>query len=98
MVKLECFKLQELKDIFIFVKKKYNVLEKYKVYQLNKFDLITLLRNDNQFIEDESKYLYFKKDNVLLKFTPEAPKRIYKGDQMKGGFTFQSGSFILNFN
>lgn len=81
MVLFEEFKLAELKDIFLYIKNKYGLLNKYKIYKLNKYDLIILLRNCGYFDEDNGSHLYFRYRDEELLFLPLPSNRYYKGEK-----------------
>lgn len=100
MVKFEQFLLAELKDIFNYIKIKYQLLSNYKIYQLNKYDLIVILRNSNYFDESKERHLIFKYDNIdnTIKFTPSPNKRYYRGEKLMVGVEFKPGNYLLNFN
>ena len=102
MVKFEQFLLAELKDIFNYIKIKYELLPKYKIYQLNKYDLIVILRNSNYFDETIENYLLFSFVNLegvnSIKFRPQIGKRYYRGEKLYAGVEFKLGNYLLNFN
>tara|TARA_B110001450_G_C17654252_1_gene494519 strand:+ start:2161 stop:2460 length:300 start_codon:yes stop_codon:yes gene_type:complete len=99
MVNFEQFLLAELKDIFNYIKIKYELLPKYKIYQLNKYDLIVILRNSNYFDETIETHLLFNLEGVnSIKFTPQTGKRYYKGEKLYAGVEFRLGTYTLNFN
>lgn len=75
MVSLHRFNLKSLKEIYTELKS-LGFFYKIKIYQLCKYDIITLLRNTKLFDENEDDYLLFyhpedKKWNKLI------PKRSY---------------------
>ena len=89
MVVFEQFKLAELKDVIIYVRKKFNLFLDYKVYHMNKFDLISVMRNSSLFDETKPIYLYFSCTNqhrkkFTAKFQPKPTKRYYKGEKLSG--------------
>ena len=99
MVLLEQFKLIELKEIFKKIRNKYNILEDYKLYFLNKYDILTILRNTKYFDENHDTYLYFKiKDNKKIRFKPERLNRLFKGLKIKNGIKFEIKPITLNFD
>ena len=54
-IQLEHFNLKELKNIFKIIQNDFNILENFKIYKLNKYDLICLLRNTRYFKENSQK-------------------------------------------
>lgn len=97
MVVFEQFKLTELKDIIIYVRKKFNLFLGYKVYHTNKYDLINVMRNSTFFDETQPRYLYFswskrkrgKREDTeaptfTAKFQPKPSTRYYKGPKTRG--------------
>ena len=99
MVKLEQFLLKQLKDIFNYVKLKYNILNDFKIYQLNKFDIIVIMRNSNYF--DASDYndliCLVPNSKTSLLFKPTG-LRLYRGEKQKEGVIFHTGKVVLNFD
>jgi len=81
MVYLEQFKLCELKDIFNFLKNEFGLLKKYRIYQLNKFDIVIIMRNSNFFDESQPLHLLFSYRNFQYKFFPQPSKRFYRGEK-----------------
>lgn len=105
MVVFEAFKLSELKDMFIYIRTKFGLFKKYKVYHLNKFDLITIMRNSECFDEFKPIYVYFVFYNVphrkkfTAKFQPRPTKRYYKGEKLNGiKITRLNKPITLSFN
>ena len=97
MVVLEEFKLAELKDIFNYIRNKYKILEKYKIYKLNKYDIIVIMRNSDYFFEESGDYLLFKYKKSKIKFYPKPSKRFYKGNK-KQGLMFYNIPVVLKFD
>ena len=81
--RLEQFKLVELKNIFKHFQNEYGLLSFLKIYTLNKFDLICLLRNSKCFEECYSNHIVFKCGRVKIKLIPKPKKTIYRGEQVK---------------
>ena len=99
MVLLEQFKLYELKYIFKKIKDKYFILLDYQLYKLNKYDIITILRNTRKFDENDDDYLYFKQDgNRKIRFKVQKSKRYFKGIRIEKGFFKTLIPIILNFD
>lgn len=80
--KLEQFKLIELKQIFNNFQRKYGLLFYFKIYTLNKFDLVCLLRNTQCFEECYSNHVVFKIETKRIKLTPQTKKTIYRGERI----------------
>ena len=80
--KLEQFRLRELKEIFNTFQKKYGLLSFFKIYTLNKYDLICLLRNSKCFDETYSNHILFKLNDINIKLKPEPKKTIYRGEKI----------------
>ena len=98
-MKLEQFSLVELKDIIRFIQKRYFLLLNYKIYHLNKYDIIVILRNSKLLNETNASKLIIEFDNIKpLELIPKPKKRAYKGTLMKGGIQFIQETRILNFN
>ena len=86
MVVFEQFSLAELKDVIRFIQKRYFLLKNFKIYHLNKFDLIVLLRNSNLFDETNKKKLIINiSREEPIELEPLAKKRLYKGNAFKQG-------------
>tara|TARA_R110001632_G_scaffold94782_1_gene200800 strand:+ start:4592 stop:4888 length:297 start_codon:yes stop_codon:yes gene_type:complete len=86
MVVLEQFSLAELKDVIRFIQKRYFLLKHFKIYHLNKYDLIVLLRNSNLFDETNKKKLIININRSKpIDIEPSLKKRLYKGDTFKQG-------------
>lgn len=99
MVVLEQFKLYELKDIFKKIKDKYCILDNYLLYKLNKYDIITILRNTRKFDESNDLYLYFKeKGYKKIRFKPNPSKRYFKGLRIKYGYIVTNNPIVLKFD
>ena len=81
--RLEQFKLIELKDIFKRFQIQYGLLSFFKIYTLNKYDLVCLLRNSNCFEECYFNHIVFKYGDIRLKLYPMPKKTIYRGEQVK---------------
>tara|TARA_R110000868_G_scaffold19587_2_gene84288 strand:+ start:489 stop:782 length:294 start_codon:yes stop_codon:yes gene_type:complete len=85
MVLIEQFSLSELKDIIRFIQKRYFLLKNFKIYHLNKYDLIVLLRNSNLFDESHNKKLIISIGrHEPIELEPLGIKRLYKGNLFKG--------------
>tara|TARA_R110001606_G_scaffold294818_1_gene442494 strand:- start:804 stop:1100 length:297 start_codon:yes stop_codon:yes gene_type:complete len=86
MVAFEQFSLAELKDIIRFIQKRYFLLKNYKIYHLNKFDLIVLLRNSKLFDETKKKFIIININREKpIEIEPLLKKRLYKGNVFKHG-------------
>ena len=83
-IELEHFSLKELKNIFKIMQKDYNLLKKFKIYKLNKYDLVCLLRNTNKFKEDFKEYILLKDDSIELELFPRPRKCAFKGNNIEG--------------
>ena len=81
-MKLEQFKLYELKCFFKEFQNKYGLLSFFKIYTLNKFDLVTLLRNTKCFHEYHFNHIMFKMDRINIKLVPKPKKTIYRGEKI----------------
>lgn len=79
--RLEQFRLKELKDIFQNFQSEFGLLGFFKIYKLNKFDLICLLRNSKYFTECYSNYVLFNYDGHKQKLFPLPKKTIYRGEK-----------------
>ena len=98
MVVLEQFKLNELKDIFRKIKEKYFILLNYQLYKLNKYDIITILRNTRKFDENDDYYLYFKEEGKRkIRFKVKKSKRYFKGLRIQKGFIRTNEPIVLKF-
>ena len=84
--KLEQFRLIELKDIFKTFQKEYGLLSFFKIYTLNKYDLICLLRNSNCFDECYFNHVIFTMGRIRIKLIPKPKKTLYKGQRIKQTF------------
>jgi len=93
---LEQFSLAEIKDIMILLRKRYFLFLNYRIYHLNKFDLITLLRNSQ--LVDESNpssiTITIKKDKITLK---PCKRRYYRGMKQMS-VEYHNKSVILDFS
>jgi len=81
--KLEQFKLVELKHIFKTFQNEYRLLYFFKIYTLNKYDLICLLRNSNCFEECYFNHVVFKYGDIRIELYPMPKKTIYRGETIK---------------
>ena len=98
-MKLEQFLLSELKDMFIYVKLKHNILCNYKIYKQNKNDIIIIMRNSGYFNENYDKHILFEYEKNEIQFKPlSLKKKYYKGEKHSQGIVFHNKKIILNFN
>ena len=81
--KLEQFKLVELKEMFKTFQKEYGLLSVFKIYTLNKYDLVCLLRNSGWFEESYSNHIVFTDGNIRIKLIPKPKKTIYRGEHVR---------------
>tara|TARA_R110001592_G_scaffold74584_1_gene226531 strand:+ start:2370 stop:2699 length:330 start_codon:yes stop_codon:yes gene_type:complete len=80
--RLEQFRLKELKDIFQKFQTEFGLLGFFKIYKLNKYDLVCLLRNSKCFIEKYSNYVLFNYNGHKEKLIPLPKKTLYRGEKM----------------
>lgn len=80
-VKLEQFRLNELKEIFKKFQQEYGLLTFFKIYTLNKFDLVCLLRNSGCFDENYFNHIIFRMGDNEIKLKPKPKKTIYRGEK-----------------
>ncbi len=80
--KLEQFKLAELKHFFKTFQKEYGLLSFFKIYTLNKFDLVCLLRNSKCFEECYFNHVLFRMGRIKIKLIPKPKKTIYRGEKI----------------
>jgi len=96
-IELEHFSLKELKNIFKIMQKEYNLLKDFKIYKLNKYDLVCLLRNTKKFNEKYNNYVLLKKDNIELQLFPNPRKTSYRGNKIEG-LIFHNEPITLHFS
>ena len=94
-MKLEQFKLAELKQFFKDFQNKYGLLSYFKIYSLNKYDLITLLRNSKCFHECHFNHIMFKMGRIKIKLVPKPKKTIYRGEKIKQLTLFKKNITII---
>ena len=94
-MRLEQFKLAELKAFFKEFQNQYGLLSFFKIYSLNKFDLITLLRNSNCFHEYHFNHIMFKMGRIRIKLIPKPKKTIYRGEHVKNLTVFRKDVTIV---
>tara|TARA_R110000744_G_scaffold1884_1_gene7385 strand:- start:166 stop:459 length:294 start_codon:yes stop_codon:yes gene_type:complete len=79
----EQFLISELKDIFIYIKLKHGILKNYKIYKLNKNDVIIIMRNTGYFDETQNGLIKFTYGKYIKDFTPLSKKnKYYRGEQI----------------
>ncbi len=96
-IQLEHFNLKELKNIFKIIQNDFNILKNFKIYKLNKYDLICLLRNTRYFKENRYDSVLMKLDDIEVEFYPRPKKTAYRGNKIKG-LTFLNKPVTLSFN
>ena len=79
MVVFETFKLYELKDILVYIKTRYGLMGNFSQYNVNKYDLIVILRNSGYFDETKRTYLHFNYKNNNIEFKPDNINKLYRG-------------------
>ena len=97
MVKFEIFKLYELKDILVYVKSKFGALTNYSQYNINKYDLIVVLRNSGYFEESNRTHLIFKYKKHTVDFFPDNINRLFRGLK-NDNITIEKKKIIISFN
>tara|TARA_R110001606_G_scaffold316173_2_gene463018 strand:+ start:1907 stop:2200 length:294 start_codon:yes stop_codon:yes gene_type:complete len=94
----EQFLISELKDIFIYVKLNYGILKNYKIYKLNKNDVIIIMRNSKLFDESIEGLIQFNYGKHLMHFKPILKKTKYYRGLQTNNLTILNKKIIIEFD
>ena len=92
---LECFTLKKLKEILKYLQDSDCIQKQPKVYNINKYDTIVLLRNSGFCDEDRPKELGVFNGGWHKYYKSDFKNKYYKGKNT--GFKIKHGEYVVKF-
>tara|TARA_R110001632_G_scaffold22185_1_gene64061 strand:- start:46 stop:339 length:294 start_codon:yes stop_codon:yes gene_type:complete len=93
----EQFLIAELKIVFQYIKLNYGILKYFKIYKLNKNDVIIIMRNTQCFDETHEGFIRFTYENHTKDFKPVLKKTKYYRGVKKSYLTIHKKEILIEF-